>query len=153
VNPTAAQVSLADRPPISFLRRLAAWVYDGLVLCAVAMLGTAPLLFLTEGEAVPAGAWWFRLYLLGLAGLFFCWFWIHGGQTLGMRAWRVKLICANGAPITWRVAIIRFAAACLSVASLGLGFAWAAIARDKLTWHDRLSGTRPVLLSRDELNA
>jgi len=117
------------------------------------MLGTAPLLFLTGGEAVPSGAWWFRMYLLGLACLFFCWFWTHGGQTLGMRAWRVKLICADGAPVSWRKALLRFAGACLSLAVLGIGFAWAAVDRDRLAWHDRLSGTRPVLLNRSELDA
>ncbi len=81
----------AAHPVIRFPRRLAALVYDSLVLAALWMAATLPVLALTGGEAVTGGVWLYRFYLLVIAGVFFGWFWTHGGQTLGMRAWRAKL--------------------------------------------------------------
>jgi len=140
------------RPVPHFPRRVAAIFYDALVMAAVAMLATAPLLLLTGGEAIRAGAWWFRVYLLSVCCLFFCWFWTHGGQTLGMRAWRLRLESAGGEAVGWKQALLRFAAACLSLGALGLGLAWALVDRDRLALHDRMSGTRPVVLGKHELN-
>jgi uncharacterized RDD family membrane protein YckC len=89
-----------------------------------------------------------QLYLLLIAFAFFGWFWVHGGQTLGMRAWRLRLVSADGGPVSWKQAAIRFAAALLSWSCLGLGFFWALIDREKRAWHDRLSGTRLILLPK-----
>lgn len=134
-------------PVVHFPRRLGALLYDSLVLAALWMLTTAPLLALTGGEAIQQGALWFRLYLLVIAAGFFGWFWTHGGQTLGMRAWRAKLETRDGQPVTWSGAMIRFLAVLLSIAPAGLGYLWALVDRDRLTWHDRISGTRVVLIS------
>lgn len=138
---------------IHFPRRMGALLYDTLVLAALWMFATAPLLLLTGGEAVTQGAWGYRLYLLVVAVGFHGWFWTHGGQTLGMRAWRVRLETRESGPVTWRQATIRCAAALLSVAALGLGYLWALVDRERLTWHDRLSGTRTVLISIEEMTA
>jgi uncharacterized RDD family membrane protein YckC len=74
--------------------------------------------------------------------LFFTWFWVHGGQTLGMKAWRLRLVGPGGAAVGWRTALIRFAAGVLSALPAGLGLWWAALDRERRAWHDRLSGTR-----------
>lgn len=66
-------------------------------------------------------------------------FWVRGGQTLGLRSWRLRL---DGGPITWMHAFKHFAGAILSWPPLGLGFLWPIFDREKLAWHDRLSGTR-----------
>ena len=104
----------------------------------------------TGGQAVAPSSRWYQAYLLALSFLYFGWFWTHGGQTLGMRAWRLRLqVCAHAAgPVPWRRALARFLAAGLSWAALGLGFAWALWDRERLTWHDRLSGTMLVLERR-----
>lgn len=70
-------------------RRIAAFLYDCLLLLALFMLITAIAVRLNNGEAIEHAA--YKLTLLPIAWLFFAWFWSHGGQTLGMRAWRIKI--------------------------------------------------------------
>ena len=71
-------------------------------------------------------------YLLAISFGFYGWFWTHGGQTLGMRAWRLKALTADGQAVSWRHAIIRVAAAHVSLFALGLGYLWLLIDREKL---------------------
>ena len=89
-------------------RRLGAIFYDSLLLIATWFLFTIFALPLTMGEAIPAGNILYRLYLLLIALAFFGGFWTHGGQTLGMRAWRIKVQQPNGQLITWRQVLLRF---------------------------------------------
>ncbi|MEX2164154.1 MAG: RDD family protein [Sulfuricaulis sp.] len=92
----------------------------------------------------------YQLYLLAICFLFYAGFWIRGGQTLGMRAWRLKLVAQNGAPIGWAIAVKRFALAWISLLCLGLGFLWILFNQDKLAWHDRWSGTKIILLPKNQ---
>ena len=69
--------------------------------------------------------------------------WRRGGQTLGMRPWRLKLVAASGNP-GWTALWLRYAVGLLSLLACGLGFWWAWLDRDGRTWHDRASGTRLV---------
>lgn len=135
----------ADRPA-GLLRRLAACLYDGLVLLAVLMLAGA-MWVAVKGAAAPPGDWLFRGYLVAIAGLFFGTFWTRG-QTLGMRAWRLRIVAADGRRPRWREALLRFAAAGVSLAALGAGFLWVLIDRDQLAWHDRWSATRLIVVDR-----
>jgi uncharacterized RDD family membrane protein YckC len=75
-------------------------------------------------------------------------FWTRGGQTLGMRAWRLKVLRDDGQPLTIQDALLRYVAAILSWAALGLGFLWILVDSDGLAWHDRISKTRLVILER-----
>jgi uncharacterized RDD family membrane protein YckC len=68
--------------------------------------------------------------------------WRRGGQTLGMRPWRLRVTAADGSPPTWRALWLRYAVGGLSLLLAGLGFWWAWLDRDRLTWHDRASDTR-----------
>ena len=68
--------------------------------------------------------------------------WRGGGQTLGMRPWRLRLSTADGGAPGWRALAIRYAVGTLSLLAAGLGFWWAWFDRDALAWHDRASGTR-----------
>ncbi|ADJ28579.1 RDD family protein [Nitrosococcus watsonii] len=129
-------------------RRLGAIFYDSLLLIATWFLFTIFALPLTAGEAIPAGNILYRLYLLLIALAFFGGFWTHGGQTLGMRAWRIKVQQPNGQLITWRQALLRFGAAFLSWLPLGAGFWWVLIDKEGQTWHDRLSTTTLVLVPK-----
>ena len=70
--------------------------------------------------------------------------WRRGGQTLGMRPWRLHVTGAHGGPQTVRALSVRYLVGNLSLLLAGLGFWWAWIDRDGLTWHDRTSGTRMV---------
>lgn len=131
-------------PPCGLLRRLAAIFYDCLLLFAVLFAATALLMPFTHGEAIASENPLFFIYLLGWAFLLFGWQWTHGGQTLGMRAWKVKLIGADGGPVSWRVAGLRFSLALLAWLPAGAGFLWALVDGDHLTLHDRYSNTRLV---------
>jgi uncharacterized RDD family membrane protein YckC len=126
--------------PPGLARRLAACLYDGLALAAVLMVAGAAWVGIT-GAAAPPGSWAFRAYVLAICALFFCVFWTRG-ETLGMRAWKLRIVAADGQPPGWGRALLRFAAALVSLAALGLGFAWVLVDRDRLAWHDRWSGTR-----------
>jgi uncharacterized RDD family membrane protein YckC len=134
--------SPARRPP-GLGRRLAACLYDGLVLFAVLMVAGGAWVALS-GAAAPPGDWAFRAYLLAVSALFLGMLW-RRGETLGMRAWKLRLEGADGRPPGWGRVLLRFAAAVVSWAALGLGFLWVLVDREKLAWHDRLSGTRLVL--------
>ena len=74
--------------------------------------------------------------------------WRRGGQTLGMRPWRLRVVAADGGPATTRAACLRFAVGTLSLLAGGLGFWWAWVDRGRLTWHDRASGTRIVRVGK-----
>jgi uncharacterized RDD family membrane protein YckC len=74
--------------------------------------------------------------------------WRRGGQTLGMRPWRLKVVATDSLTPTWRALWLRYAVGTLSLLLGGLGFWWAWVDRDKLTWHDRASGTRMVRLPK-----
>lgn len=129
----------------TLLRRLAAILYDSIVLIGLLFLATIPPTMLYGGGiSEPLPAFLMQLYLLAVAFAFFGWFWTHGGQTIGMRAWRVRVVDTEGNPITWKHALTRFLAAILSWVALGIGFAWSVFDPERLTWHDRLSGTRTV---------
>lgn len=135
------------------MRRLAAMFYDGLLLVALWFMVTALLLAVSGGYmANPDRPLWLlstlRVSLLLVTFMFFAGFWTHGGQTLGMRAWRLKLISASGDPVTWKQALWRFAAAIPSIGAFGLGLIWMLLDKERCAVHDRLSGTRLILLAK-----
>lgn len=94
--------------PASPWRRLAAACYDGLLLLALWMVTLLASLFvhqllgLERNDHINS----LCLFLTGL--IFFGWSWTHGGQTLGMRSWRLQLLRENGLPVRWPVALVRY---------------------------------------------
>lgn len=136
-------------------RRVAALAYDGLLLVGLWFASSALLLALSGGLlSDPARPLWLgyahRASLVLVTAVFFTGFWTHGGQTLGMRAWRLRLVSsADAGPVSWKQSLLRLAGACLSVGAVGLGFFWLWIDKDRRTWHDRLSGTHPILVLKN----
>ncbi len=139
----------ADLPNAPLLRRFAAILYDGLLLLALLFIASAVVLPLTGGEAVHAGNPLFTSYLFVVAFAFYAWFWTHGGQTLGMRAWRIRVVRYDGGPISLWQALLRYLVAYVSWGALGAGFWWSLIDREKLTWHDRYSQTKLLVLPKE----
>ena len=132
-------------PAASLPRIFAACVYDGLLSVAILFAAAAAAVAATGGTAVSAGDPLFRLYLLAVAFPYYGFCWTHGGQTLGMRTWRVKAVSARGGKVGWVQALGRYLAAVLSVSVLGLGFVWIAVDPHRRSWHDLLSATRLVV--------
>ncbi|HET7922505.1 MAG TPA: RDD family protein [Gammaproteobacteria bacterium] len=131
-------------------RRLAAAFYDSLVLIALFIVATFFIVpFAPHGETLdafyvhhPAVKLAYQFGLLALGFAFFGGFWMRSGQTVGMLAWKLRVVqSANGARITWKQALTRYLCAILSWLVCGLGFLWSLWDRERKTWHDRLSGT------------
>ncbi len=142
---------MPSEPPAPLWRRLAAASYDLLVLIAVWMLIAALVLAAFHGEvdvarqpplyhAVLQGA------LLCATALYFAVSWSRGGQTIGMRAWRVRVVGADGRSPPFTRALARFVVAIASTLALGLGFAWCLVDRRGRAWHDIASATSLVQL-------
>lgn len=147
-EPIETDIENAVTPGLA--RRLAAIFYDCWLVAAIWLVGATADYFIQQalGLGTAPVRLPLQLFLVLAPGLFFGWFWTHGGQTLGMRAWRLKLLDTRGAPVGWRHALIRYAGAWLSLLPAGLGYLWVWLDPQHQAWHDRLSGTRLVITSR-----
>ena len=137
-------VQTAVRPGL--LRVLAAIFYDLWLIAALWFLGAIVDTLLRQapgGSYLLLWTWWALSPLL-----FFGWFWTHGGQTLGMRSWRIRVVDSEGEAVGWGQALRRYLAALVSWGAAGLGFVWILFDRDGCSWHDRLSGTYLVMTER-----
>lgn len=89
---------------------------------------------------VPALLLWLHVFVVLLA--YFGWLWKRNGQTLAMQTWKIKLVAADGAALTYRQIFLRYALAWPSLVACGIGIIWALFDRDRQFLHDRLAGTR-----------
>lgn len=125
-------------------RRLAAAVYDSIILLALYFVATLAAVMLNDGEAVEGPIFFWVLLFISWA--FFVKFWCTPGQTLGMQVWKVKVVNERGGPLTVKQASARMVFAILSWAVFGLGFLWSLFDKEGLTWHDKLSQSRLVFI-------
>jgi uncharacterized RDD family membrane protein YckC len=136
-----------------FLRRAAALIYDAFLLTALLVAFTGAALFLTRGKAIvpeAVGSWVYAYYVgeIAIIAGYYIVNWLRSGQTLGMRAWRLRAVSSSGSPMSLGAAILRAAFATLAWAPAALGVLWLYLDPDHLALHDRLSGTRVVRLTR-----
>ena len=113
-------------------------VYEALLIFAVAFFAAWIFFFASGGRDATRGLVRAELQvfiLMVLAG-YFLWCWLRGGQTLAMRAWRIRLV-----DVTPSKAIARFL---IAAALLPLSVLWALVDRDRQFLHDRLAGTRLI---------
>ena len=142
----------ASPPPTALLaRRLAALFYDFWICVALWLLLSAlfTVAFNLSGHAAreniaPFSAWQWGLWACCwlASGVYAVLSWRRGGQTLGMRPWKVRVVDTSGHPASTKALWRRFAWGGLSLLLGGAGFWWALVDRQRLTWHDRASGTR-----------
>ena len=123
-------------------RHLGVMAYDFLLLLSVLLVATLIAVAANGGQAIDNNNPFFMLYLLVVSGFFYSWFWMHGGQTLGMRAWKVHLVGQQQHDISWKQAIIRFVVAIIAWIPAGMGYWWQWLGKDKQSWLDYYSGTR-----------
>lgn len=128
--------------PCGLWRRLSIMAYDTAAVVALLMLATALAMLAGFRELHALRD---PLYGAGLAAIWFLylgWCWRHGGMTLGMRAWRVRIATLRGDPPGWGTCLLRFAVSLLSAGAGGAGFLWSLFDRQRRCWHDMASGTR-----------
>ena len=140
-------------PSPSLMRRLTAMLYDSLLLIALVgvtnAIGLGVAYQLSGGAQETLGPSAVRLITFGSIAGFFCIFWRKQGQTLGMQAWRIKLVNDQGGDVSYARGLLRCGAAVVSAACLGLGYWWCLIDPQKRYWHCKLSGTHLVLLPKE----
>jgi uncharacterized RDD family membrane protein YckC len=139
--------AIAPTPP-SILTRLAAMVYELLLVTAVVFVASFIVLpFVGELKT----AWqrhFFQAWILLVLFVYFAAFWLRSGQTLAMKTWRIRLVNRDGGRISLRQAAGRFILALLGLMLGGTGFFWALFDRDRQFLHDRLMGTRLIRVPR-----
>lgn len=133
---------MRERSPALIGWRLLALVYDFFPLLALWFV-VAGVFTAVHGDAVRGG--WLGLLefaaLWAVAGLYAVLSWRRGGQTIGMRPWRLHVTAADGSAPRTRTLWLRYAIGGVSLLLGGFGFWWAWLDRDGLTWHDRFSKT------------
>lgn len=145
-----------ERNAPSLLRHLTAMLYDSLLVIALLFVvnGVAlgVLVKLSGGDQEVVGPFLGQLLFIASLVGFYSTFWLTSGQTLGMQAWRVKMVSFDGdKPTLWQ-AVRRCVGAAISIACLGMGYWWRLFDSNQRYWHDYLSGTELVLLPKKEKN-
>ena len=145
--PGFAPAEAAPPPPIEFggfWIRFAAYVIDGLILfliqipialvlgLALGILGTPPNTVQLVGLLIG----------LVIGVVYFAGFWVNSGSTFGMSALGLQVVRdADGGPISWGKALIRYIGLIISTLVLFIGLIWVAFDSRKRGWHDLMAGT------------
>lgn len=135
-----------------FGRRVAALIYDCLLLAALLVVFTGAVVFFVRRwilyETVGPWVYVYRAGLIAVIAAYYLLNWIRSGQTLGMRAWRLRAVSDLGRPMTLGPALLRFVCGILAWAPAALGVLWLYLDPEHLALHDRLSKTRVIHLER-----
>lgn len=157
---------------IGLVKRLLVMIYDGLLLFSILFFTSAlwmllfnlvaPDSFYVDASQLQAHklasftdqakAISFSLVAINVVVVsffFYGWFWTHGGQTLGMRAWKLYLTKPDGKFIDWPLAAKRYLLALVSWGCGGLGFIWVLVHPQKKAWHDSLTNTQIIFHQGD----
>lgn len=130
--------------PAPLFRRFAALVYDSFIVFSFLLLLTTLALIANNGQSLLAYRVYFLAYLIVGTGLFLSWFWYRSGQTLGMLAWKIRLVDTQGKPLLWSKALWRYFLTIPSLAFGCIGLLWCFFDKEKQSLHDRLGGTRLI---------
>jgi uncharacterized RDD family membrane protein YckC len=159
MNSTISPDASASSPPVfgpaPLWRRLAAMLYDSILVFAIwIVVGFIVLYALgvndareTSGELAQLTPLQNNILFAAMfasAYLFFGFFWTHSGQTLGMQAWRVRVQNANGSSISWLQSLLRFCSAPLALLALGLGYLWMLADTQRRTLPDIVSHSQVI---------
>lgn len=150
-NNLSANVQNAARPGL--LRVFASMFYDFWLILAIWLIGITidtMIRHTLTGSGYAGNHLLLQLYFVLSPLVFYGWFWTHGGQTLGMRSWRIRVLTHTGGPINWQQAAIRYAGSVLSLGALGFGYLWILFDADDASWHDKLSGTLLVVVKKHQ---
>lgn len=142
-----------DQPALpSIARRLAALIYDLLLVLAILLLGTFPWVIArgSDGNSINYDSLGiaYQLYCALLIFGYFVLSWHLKGATLGMKSWRLRLVSDEGATLALPQLLIRASAAPFAWVPLALGVVWQHVDARGRTWHDIVSTTRIVVIKK-----
>lgn len=130
-----------------------AFVYDLFILGALSMgywaAATAIMAAMAPGETaqdyqpMQQGQAFNIGWILAIV-LFYWFFFRRAGQTVGMRAWRLRIVSRDGERLSHRQIFIRIAVAPFALGFAGVGYLWCLTNRDRLAWQDLASNSRVI---------
>lgn len=132
-------------------RILGAIFYDTIIVFAIIFVAAQWFPLLSEQhQTMPAIVIFKQIYVLGIIFLYFAYSWRRGGQTIGMKSWRLRLQNSETKEqeISWRQCLIRYSVSIFSWLLAGLGFLWILFNAQHRSWHDLASGTRLIVLPK-----
>lgn len=164
---TVVPMAAGDLQAPALLRRLACFLYEGVLLFGVLMAAGFVYSVVTQQRHALTGLHGMQAFLFAVLGAYFVWFWSRSGQTLAMQTWHIRLLTAQGQPVSKLRALCRYLLAWLwflpalaTVWAVGLKstaavftamaagvLAYAALSRlhpQRQYWHDAVCGTRLV---------
>ena len=159
-NSATAPSQFSQLPYAGVGRRLAALVYDALIVMGLLMVyGFVALLIASsvvglncqpeELDYNPCVSGpLFQLGALLVIASYFIWSWRAAGQTIGMRAWRLLLASPEGVQLSWQQCLLRALVAPISLACAGAGYFWGWTRKDRASWHDLISNSQVRLLPK-----
>lgn len=128
-------------------KHVAALAYDIFPILGLFLVTSLILVLIRQGEEVQPRTFWFQLILFVEVFLYFTYSWKQGGQTLGMRAWKIGI--QDYHTMSWLEATARFFVGVLSTLLLGLGLWSRKFHSQKMTWMDAVCH-RPVINLKPE---
>ena len=132
---------MPDKLYCPFPRRLLVMLYDGVIMLGLLMLASAAALPFGNVNKVIFQDVWFTLWLLAVCFAYLGSCWRYGGMTVGMRAWKARLVSGDGQVISWPRCLLRFVVGAVSLSVFGLGIAWALVDKKNRGWHDLAART------------
>jgi uncharacterized RDD family membrane protein YckC len=99
--------SQADLPAPSLKRRMACWLYEGLLLFAVIFIAGYLFSSLSQTRYALDNRHGLQAFIFLILAIYFTWFW-HKGQTLAMKTWQIRVVDIHGLPLSQQRAFIRF---------------------------------------------
>ena len=167
MNTTAPDTTPSDLTAPSLYRRMACWLYEGLLMFGVVFIAGYLFGTLSQTRNAMDNRHWLQGFLFVVFGIYFVWLWAKG-QTLAMKTWEIKVVDLQGLPITQARALLRYVLSwlwflpALGAASLfhlsgpesvviilGWVAVWAILSRfhpQRQFWHDAMARTRLIAM-------
>ena len=131
-----------------FFRRIFALIYDSFAVLGIILSLTLLLVLINGGAPITGGlADYLQLFITIFSGpAFYCYFWMaNDGQTLGMQAWKIKLVSQKD--LTLRICLLRCAFSTFSFLLLGIGYLYILINKENKSLADLATKTKIIRIN------
>ncbi len=149
----------------SLARRMACWLYEGILMFGVVFMAGYLFGTLTQTRNPMDNRHALQAFVFVICGVYFVWFWAKG-QTLAMKTWHITVLDLAGKPLSQKRALLRYLLCWLwfvpalaaiapfhlsgsesTIIVLGWVAIWAILSHlhpRRQFWHDALSRTQLV---------